>query len=252
MDRYKIVVAYDGTDYFGWQVQKERPSVAETLQDIFQQVFRKDIKILGASRTDAGVHALGQVATFTSDMMIQPEVLHQAWNNLLPPTIMIRSLQKVPTTFNPHRGVIAKTYWYHFFLERPLPVTQRYGWFYRYPLDIQKLNESLQVFVGEHDFRSFCTGNDLGDDTIRRIDSISLEYIEQFNVYRIAVTGPKFLRYMIRRIVGASMEVASRNDLSVADIKRIMEQKSPEHALPNAPAKGLVLYTIVYDSGESV
>ena len=246
MQRYKIIVAYDGTDYFGWQVQKESLSVAQVLQDTFNSVFKKDISLLGASRTDAGVHALGQVATFVVDITIAPEVMLNAWNNLLPPDIVIRSLEEVPDDYSPHKNVHYKTYWYHFFMQRPLPFTQRYGWHYRYPVDLKKLQECFKVFIGTHDFRSFCTGDDMGDDTIRLIDSITLEYLPEYNAYRIAITGPRFLRYMIRRIVGACLEVASRDHLTLDYLKQVLEEKNPEHTLPNAPAKGLMLSVIVY------
>jgi tRNA pseudouridine38-40 synthase len=243
--RYKIVVAYDGTDYFGWQVQKEVPSVAQTLQDTFFTVFNRSISILGASRTDAGVHAMGQIATFTTDLLISPSKMLQAWTNILSPDITIRSLQEVPLEFNLHASVVCKTYYYHFFLERPLPFIQRYGWFYRYPVDIAKLRRCLTLFVGTHDFRSFCTGTDMGEDTVRQIDAATVEWSPEYNAYRIAIIGPKFMRYMIRRIVGACLEVASRDTLTEDDIIRLLHAKNPEHTMPNAPAKGLMLHTIL-------
>lgn len=242
--RYKIVVAYDGTDYFGWQVQKEVPSVAQTLQDAFYSVFNRPISILGASRTDGGVHAMGQIATFCSDLVITPTKMLQGWTNILSPDITIRSLQEVPLDFNLHNTVVSKTYYYHFFLERPLPIVQRYGWFFHYQVDIEKMQRCLNVFIGTHDYRSFCTGTDMGEDTVRTIDSATVEYLQQYKAYRVAVTGPKFMRYMIRRIVGACLDVASRDTLSESDIIKVLHAKNPEHTLPNAPAKGLMLYKI--------
>jgi tRNA pseudouridine38-40 synthase len=244
--RYKIIVAYDGTAYHGWQVQKELPTVAGTLQNSFRDVFQKEISILGASRTDVGVHALGQVATFSSDLVIEPQGLLHAWSNKLSPDIVIRSLEEAPADFNPHHNVHYKTYWYHFFLTRPLPVVQRYGWFYKYPLDLKKLDVVLQTFVGTHDFRSFCTGDEMGDDTVRTIDSITLSYQEQFDAYRIQVRGERFLHHMIRRIVGASLDVAARNVLSLEYLPEVLAEKDPEQNLTNAPGQGLMLAEIVY------
>lgn len=244
-NQYKIIVAYDGSDFFGWQAQKEVVSVAGTLQNIFERVFNKKIKLAGASRTDAGVHAMGQVAVFYTDLVIDTDKMLRGWSNILPPTIVIRSLEKVEK-FNPYRNVVAKTYWYHFFLERPTPFTQRFGWHYRYSVDIEKLQESLNVFLGTHDFKAFCSDDERGDDTIRHIEKIEVQWLPEYAAYRISITGPKFLRYMIRRIVGAAIEVASRNHLGPHDIKRVLAAKNPEHLLPNAPAKGLVLYTIEY------
>jgi tRNA pseudouridine38-40 synthase len=245
MGHYKITVAYDGTDYFGWQVQKEKLSVAQKLQDVFEAVFDKKILILGASRTDAGVHAMGQVASFGVDLDIASNKMMRAWNNVLPPEIVIRSLKEVPEQFNPFINVVSKTYWYHFFLEHPLPFAARYGWHYRYPVNIEKLQQCLDVFVGTHDFRSFCSGDDL-PNTVRRIDKVDVKFVPEYNAYRIEIIGPKFLRYMIRRIVGACIEVASRNHLAIEDIKRVLDAKNPEHTLPTAPAKGLMLYKIIY------
>lgn len=245
MLRLKIIVAYDGTDYFGWQVQPEQKTVAGMLQETFAYVFGSGIVISAASRTDAGVHALGQVAVFTTDLAIEPEQLRSAWQNVLPESILIRSIEAVSLDFNPRHRVKQKTYYYHFFQERPLPMVARYGFNYRFPVDIKKLHECLQVFVGTHDFRSFCTGDEY-ENTVRTIDSISIEYLHRFKSYRIIVKGPGFLRYMIRRIVGACLEVASRDTLTIADLQKALEQKNPLQLLPTAPAHGLWLYKIVY------
>jgi len=247
MQRYKIIVAYDGTDYCGWQRQKCVPSVAQRLEDTFKIVFDKKISIAGVSRTDAGVHALGQVASFQTDIAIDPNKLFFAWNNMLPSDIVIRKLEPVGVDFSVHKNVVQKTYHYHFFTQRPLPFVQRYGWFYRYPVDMQKLEKVLRVFVGTHDFRSFCTGDER-EDTVRIIETIYLEHYKRYNAYRVVVKGPKFLRYMVRRIVGAAIEVASREHLSISGLQAVLDKKDPEHTLPNAPAKGLMLYKVAYEN----
>lgn len=245
MQKYKIIVAYDGTDYCGWQKQKCVPSITQKLEDTFAVVFEKSISIVGVSRTDAGVHSLGQVASFRSDFAITQEKMFSAWNNMLSPDIVIRDLQKIPQDESIHQNVVQKTYYYHFFTKRPLPFVQRYGWYYRYPIDIEKLQNALNVFIGTHDFRSFCTGDDR-EDTVRTIDEISLEHFTRFNAYRIVVKGPRFLRYMVRRIVGAVIEVASRRNLSIDYLQEVLDERDPEQTLPNAPAKGLLLYKIKY------
>jgi tRNA pseudouridine38-40 synthase len=250
MLRYTLVVAYDGTDYFGWQLQKDKPSIAQALQTAFEQTFKKNITLIGASRTDAGVHAVGQVAAFSTELDIAAQTMHWAWNNALPADIMIRSLTNVDATFHPQKNVKQKTYYYHVFLQRPLPFVQRYGWFYKYPIDQQKLKELTKIFVGKHDFRSFCTGDEMGEDTIRTIDEIIIEEFKRFNMLRVTVKGERFMRHMIRRLVGALLEGASRNYLSERDLCDILAAKNPEHELPNAPAKGLMLYKIIYHAGE--
>lgn len=246
--QYKIIIAYDGTDFFGWQALPGLPTVAQTMQDVFAKVFNQQIILRGVSRTDAGVHALGQVATFKTNRDLDPEKILFAWNNLLPQSIVIQSCEAVADDFNIHAHVEQKTYQYHFFTNRPVPFTARYGWYFRYPVNLDKLKDCLQVFVGTHDFRSFCTGADeefkLG--TVRTIDSAGLEYIEQLNAYRITIKGHSFLRHMIRRIVGACLQVASSDELAVHTLHTALAEKNPAQQLPNAPAQGLVLCKVKY------
>lgn len=178
MKTYKITVSYDGTAYSGWQFQQHKTAIINILQEQFKKLFNQEIKLLGSSRTDAGVHAIGQVARFSCDITIDPSRMMFAWNNALPNDILIRDLMVVDDEFNP-RNVIKKIYYYHFFVSKPLPFIARYGWHITQPVDIKKLQQSLQVFVGTHDFRSFCTGYDK-ENTIRIVDSISLVYVKRF------------------------------------------------------------------------
>lgn len=245
MASYKIVIAYDGTDYEGWQVQPHGRTVANELQRVFEKVFSLPIKLVGSSRTDAGVHALGQVAHFSSDLDLDPVAMQQAWSNRLPADISIRSLQRVDTSFHSQRNVQEKTYWYHVALARPLPFVQRYACDYHYPIDQKKLYEALQVFVGTHDFRSFCTGYER-ENTVRTITSIKLTPFSRYGVLRIEVTGPAFLYLMVRRIVGAALMIASHADMDITYLYQALEKKDPKQILPTAPAKGLMLANIVY------
>ncbi len=248
MSFYKIIISYDGTDFFGWQFQPNKTSVAGVLQNTFAKTFGSPIKLLGASRTDAGVHAHGQVAVFSADVAISAEKMFEAWNNLLPESIVIHSLEKIEQKFNPRFGVARKVYEYHFTLERPLPTNARYVHFFRRPIDLEKFKQCLQIFVGEHDFRSFSTGTPIGNSTVRRIDEIAMSYDDTNKTHTISVKGPRFLQYMIRRIVGACLHVASRGDIPVTRLKEVLEEKNPRQALPKAPAKGLVLQSIRYKS----
>jgi tRNA pseudouridine38-40 synthase len=244
--RYKAVVAYDGTDYHGWQAQPDRPTVVQTLQDTFATVFGRPISIVGVSRTDAGVHALNQIATFTTDLDVDVKTMRWAWHNRLPGDIILRSLELVPDTHNIYHNVAQKTYVYNLFAQRPLPFLHRYGWHIQQAFDEHKLQDALQMFVGTHDFRSFCAGDEERSDTVRTIDSITLCYNKRLKMHKVIVKGPAFLRYMIRRIVGASVAIAMRSQLAASDIKQLLERKNPDHTLPNAPAQGLVLYRIKY------
>jgi len=246
MNTYKLTIAYDGTNYYGWQAQSHKPSIAQALNHAFKTVFKSEIRVLGASRTDAGVHAMGQVARIRTDLAITPDKLKWAWNNALPSDITTRSLQLVNDSFNPFCDVSQKIYYYHFFIERPLPLIQRYGYYYPYKLDFDLLRQALQFFVGTHDFCSFKSSEDLRENTIRTIDAIDLEYIPRYKMYRITVKGQKFLRHMIRRIVGASLSIASKQGHSLQSLQDVMNACDPKHTLPNAPAKGLMLHKIIY------
>lgn len=251
MYKYKLIISYDGTDYYGWQSQKKLPSVCATLQKIFYTIFNQSIIVKGISRTDAGVHALGQVASFVCPLNIDPNKMLFAWNNKLPSSIVIRSIEKIDPSISLFDEIDYKVYQYHFFLERPLPFIARYGWYYYYRVDLDKLHECLKVFIGTHDFSSFRSSEDPRENTVRTIHDISLEYLKRYKVYRITVVGTSFLRHMIRRLVGACIEVASRDHMPVRTLVKALEAKDPHQQLPNAPSHGLLLRKIIYKNEES-
>lgn len=246
--KYKLIIAYDGTDFSGWQVQKNQRSVANMLESIFCSIFKREIRLLAASRTDAGVHAHGQVATFTTDLPLDAQKMMWAFNRGLPSSIMIRSLEMVDPSFHPRYDVVQKVYWYHFFTEQSLPWVERYGYYSQKPVDLALLEQALQIFVGTHDFRSFCTGSEL-KNTVRTIDSIVLDGNPQFNAYRIIFKGQGFLRYMIRRIVGGCFAVA-QGALPLDELRAILKEKDPHQQIVTAPAQGLMLYEILYKKCE--
>ncbi len=244
--KYKIIVAYDGTNYHGWQMQKNQPTITQALQDTFTKVFGTCISILGASRTDAGVHALGQVASFKTDLIIDTQKMRFAWNNALPKDIKITQLAIASKNFHPFYGVEKKTYHYHIFLNEPSPMVQRYGLHYHFNVDLEKLKQALQVFVGTHDFKSFCAADVETDNTVRTVDAVSVDFIPEWQAYRISITAERFLRYMIRRLVGAALKVARDDNLSIEDLQKTLAAKNPNNLFPTAAAKGLTLQKIVY------
>jgi len=130
----------------------------------------------------------------------------------------------------------------------PLPFVQRYGWYYRYSINFDKLQEAFQIFTGTHDFRSFCTGDHYRAGTVRKIDTIDIIKESSSSALQIVFTGERFMRHMIRRLVGAAIAVATRTDLSCTDLHTIFAAKNPSHSLPTAPACGLLLYKIIYRS----
>lgn len=243
--KLRIVVAYDGTDFAGWQTQPNQRGVANLLQNRFHAVFKERIKLIGSSRTDAGVHALGQVAIFQTTLNLDLERIKEVWNNALPSSIVIRSIDHCPDDFHPRYDVTQKTYHYHFFDLRPLPFVQRYGFFFQERVDFEKLKNALAIFEGTHDFRSFCTGDET-ESTIRTIDEICLEFNQSLNAHRIVFKGKGFLRYLIRRIVGACLYVSSKKELDITMLQRALDEKNSNQPLPKAEAQGLMLVQIDY------
>ena len=246
MNTFKLVIAYDGTGYNGWQEQPGLPTIEGLFKKRLRDVFKKEIPFTGASRTDAGVHAFGQVARIQFDLDITPSHVKHVLNNALPTGISVRSVEQVPDTFHPRVGVAQKVYYYHFFTEQPMPFVSRYG-IYLPKLQSTQLDtfkEALLVFKGTHDFRSFVTGEQ-GRTTVRTIDEIDLLYNKKFDAYQVKVVGPSFLTHMIRRIVGASISVAT-SDLSKEVLLQALEKKDPEQHLYVAPPQGLLLQSIEY------
>ena len=244
---YKLTVSYDGTGYHGWQEQQGYPSIFRALYDSFQAIFKVPVELFGASRTDAGVHALGQVVRMKTDLDVESQKLMEAWNNRLPEALVIRDIKKVSSSFHPCHNVQQKTYWYHVFTERPVPFFVRYGWYVRLSLDEKKLKNALTVFVGKHDFRSFVSTGEEYASTVKTIDSIKVEMLDVMSGYRIIVKGHSFLHHMVRRMVGAAIHVATHEHLSVDDVRNAIDEKDPNQTLPNAPARGLMLHSIVYE-----
>ncbi len=249
MQKFKIIIAYDGTDFCGWAVQPGKVSVASTLEKSFYKIFKQEIAILGASRTDAGVHALNQVAQFHANLMLPEEGMRNAWNDLLPPSIHIRKLERVDNSFNPCRRVKQKTYYYVLFLKKPLPFVARFGWYYRFIhfVDMDKFYKCLQLYIGEHDFASFCKVEDPNKSTIRRIDSISVKKLERLSALLISIKGKSFLHFQIRRMIGYALDVARRKDLTIDYLQAVIDSKNPQQTLLKADGKGLCLRKVIYD-----
>jgi len=250
MSRYKIRVAYDGTAYAGWQVQPHAVSVAGMLLKTFEQVFGASCSLVGASRTDAGVHAYDQVMRIITPLSLSPEQIRAAWNNRLPTDIMIRSVQVVGDDFHPQFGVAHKEYWYHLFLERPLPFFARFGTQlpdYVHALDLPLFRQTLKLFEGTHDFTSFAR-IEPGYAPVRTVDEIRVEELRRHGALRVVVRGEGFLRFQIRRMVGAALMVArDRAAISYDDIKRLLvEPQRTSPAFFKIDARGLCLRRIVY------
>ncbi len=248
MVTYKLTVAYDGTDYHGWQWQPQKRSIDRVIRETFLAAFhQKELYLVGASRTDAGVHAQGQVVRVITHLDLTPEKLMLVLNKALPDDIVITDAVKIGDTFHPQHRVMEKTYEYRFFTKQPEPLVQRFGAYIPHRVDMEKLGRCLSVFVGTHDFQLFCK-EEPEKDTTRTINSISLGPCTQTGAVKITVKGPSFLRYMIRRIVGAALTAATKTTVTHHDLKQALIHKKQTKVLPTANAKGLCLKKIEYQS----
>jgi tRNA pseudouridine38-40 synthase len=248
LNRYKITIAYDGTDFCGWQAQPHDPTISVCMQEVFYKTFGEKISLVGASRTDTGVHALGQVVVFSTKLSLSPERLILAWNEHLPKSILIRSIRIVPESFDVYSNVYQKVYYYHLFLHQPIPFISRYGWYFRFInlVDWNKFSQALSLYIGTHDFSSFCKIRDCEKNPIRTIDRITLTKLSRWNIMRVTVRGRSFLRFQIRRMIGYALDVAWRKDLSVNYLKGVLENPNSQQTLLKAEAAGLCLRKVVY------
>lgn len=248
---YKLIVAYDGTDYCGWQRQKGVRSVDFVIRETFLRSFyQQDLLLVGASRTDAGVHTRGQVVRLRTQLDLIPFKLQYILNRSLPGDIVVMDCKKVSSRFHPQHGVLQKTYTYTFSLKKLFPMMGRYCYVFPHQLDIKLLQKALEVFIGTHDFRSFVK-EESDRNTVRTVDAVTLEPSACGQFFIITIKGPAFLRYMIRRMVGAAFVVASRLDLTIDDLRNQLSGSAHcPKLLITAPAKGLCLESIEYIKGE--
>ena len=198
MKRIRLLVSYDGTDYCGWQIQPNGITIEEILNEKLKKLTGEDIHVIGASRTDSGVHALGNVAVFDTDSPIPPERMAYALNQKLPADIVIVKSEEVPPDWHPrYQEQISKTYEYHIYnAQIPDPLKRRYSTFVSFPLDVGKMQDGAAYLEGEHDFASFCNIRTNAENTVRRIDRIEIE--KEDRDITIRVTGNGFLYNMVR------------------------------------------------------
>lgn len=244
MRRIKLIVAYDGTNYCGWQVQPNGNSVQAELERHLSDLLKEEIRITGASRTDAGVHALGNVAVFDTNARMPAEKVSFALNTRLPADIRIQDSCEVPMSFHPRFANTVKTYEYKIFNSRfPDPTKRLYSFFYYYPLDVEKMKEAAAYLVGEHDFKSFCTAKPEVENTVRTV--YSLEICKEEKLITIRIRGNGFLYNMVRIIAGTLIRVG-RGGMEPQEVKHILEARNRELAGDTARPEGLTLVKIEY------
>ena len=234
-----MTVAYDGTDYSGYQIQNNAPTIEGTLKEAILQVTGEDVTLIGGSRTDAGVHARCNIAVFDTGSPIPGEKFYYALNSKLPPEIRVVNSAEVEADFHPRHCDSRKTYEYH--IDRgpiPDPLYQRYRTHIYWDLDVEGMKRAAEHFMGEHDFASFCSAGGQTETTIRTI--YNCEVIEEGRHIIIRVQGNGFLYNMVRIIAGTLLEVGSGR-IAPEDIPGIINACDRQAAGPTAPAKGLVL-----------
>lgn len=245
MKRIMLIVSYDGTGYCGWQLQPEQITVEAVLNKELSGLLNEDIAVIGASRTDSGVHAMGNVAVFDTETRIPSEKICMALNQRLPEDIRIQRSMEVLPGFHPRRVNSRKTYEYRILNRKiAIPMERLYSTFYHYDLDAEAMQRAADYLVGEHDFKSFCSVKTQAEETVRTI--YRLQVSKQKDVITISVTGSGFLYNMVRIIAGTLLEVG-RGAVPPERIKEILEGCERSLAGPTAPAQGLTLIEIEYD-----
>jgi tRNA pseudouridine38-40 synthase len=247
MRRILITVSYDGTDYHGWQVQPGLATIQGVLESVLSQVEGSEVHVDGSGRTDAGVHALAQVAAFDLTNPIPLPNLKKAMNRLLPRDIRVTETAEAPKAFHPRYNATAKTYEYRILrAEICPPFDRRFVYHYPYPLDEARMAAAARLIEGEHDFSAFAAADPsdgLGRSKVRRIFWSCLTRQGDRLIYRVRGSG--FLKHMVRNIVGVLLE-AGKGNLTNADIEARLKPGCTIPAGPSAPARGLFLVGVVY------
>ncbi len=244
MNKYKLICEYDGTGYSGWQAQKNAKSVQGAIIDAAGKFLDAPAEVQGAGRTDAGVHALGQVAHLETARKINPEALRIGLNDLLPASINILSVQSAHPRFHARHSAVSRSYLY-LIAKRRTALAKKYVWWIKDDLDIGRMRQALAVFQGFHDFASFADKRmDKNASTQVDVEDVVLQEFPNLIVIRIA--GSHFLWKMVRRIVGMAVE-AGRANLRTGDLEQMLHDYSDIPARHTAPPSGLYLEKVLYE-----
>lgn len=246
MYNYKIVVAYDGTRYKGWQTQKmTEATIQGKLEAILEKAVGYPVDVIGSGRTDAGVHAIGQVANFHLQESFTEEALLEMFNEYLPEDIAVLSVEEVPERFHSRFSAVEKTYRYRIHRDKISNVFERkYVYTYTEPLHIENMKKAAGYMVGTMDYTSFCGNKHMKKSAVRSVYEIRLEADEK--EIKILYRGNGFLQNMIRIMTGTLIEVG-QGKRKPEDIPKLIEAKNREAAGYTAPAQGLMLMEVKYD-----
>jgi tRNA pseudouridine38-40 synthase len=252
MRYFKLTIAYDGTDFHGWQIQSNKPTIQGEIVNVLRRITQEDTALHGAGRTDAGVHAWGQVGSFRTESSLSAGEFQRALNALLPPTIRIRSAEEVGPDFNARWSARGKIYRYRVYRGKIVPpMLWRYVLHYPFPLDEDAMRDAAARFIGIHDFTSFAASTGSAEDdqtrsTEREIFSTTLFRSADNEELVFTVHGRSFLRYMVRKMVGTLLDVG-RGKLTPADIDRLYERKDRSKSGPTVPPQGLCMVSVDHD-----
>ena len=246
MKRVRMVLAYDGTNYCGWQLQPNGITIEEVLNQELSRLLKEPIAVIGASRTDSGVHAEGNVAVFDTQNRMPADKICFALNQRLPEDIRILSSEQVDCGWHPRKQNCVKTYEYRILNRKiAMPTKRLYSHFCYFPLDIEKMRQGASYLVGEHDFKSFCTVRGQAEETVRTVYSLDVE--KQEDMITIRISGSGFLYNMVRIIAGTLMK-AGMGVYPPEHVKEILKARDRQKAGPTAPARGLTLISMEYET----
>ncbi len=244
MRNIKLLIEYDGTNYHGWQIQPNGITIQEVLQKNLAIMTRQRVRLIGSGRTDAGVHALGQVGNFHTDSSIPVEGLRRGLNSLLPSDIVIKSVEEVAPDFNAQLMAKRKTYVY-WILNREIPsaLHRCYSWRYPVPVDLESMQGAAQLLVGRNDFSSFRAVDADTGNPVREV--FRADWFDRSPFLYFAIEADGFLKQMVRNIVGTLVDVG-RGKISREEFKRILEARDRRQAKMTAPPQGLFLLKVDY------
>jgi tRNA pseudouridine38-40 synthase len=245
LNNFKLTIEYDGSDYHGWQRQKNDRTIQGEIEKALQTMTSKQVALIGSGRTDAGVHAMGQVANFSVETQLNAENFQRGLNSLLPADIVIKACKLVNRKFHARYDVKSKTYTYRI-INREIPpaIGRQYAWFIPKQLDLEAMGHAIRYFIGFHDFKAFEGTGSPRSNTIRHVLNADLkEEKHEYLVFEIEADG--FLRFMVRNIVGTLVDVGLLR-LTPDDFKKILHSKDRNQAGLTAPPHGLFLMAVKY------
>jgi tRNA pseudouridine38-40 synthase len=251
--KYRLTIAYDGTDYGGWQVQRNAVSIQSLIEQSLGTILRAPAAIVGSGRTDAGVHALGQSAHFSTNASIDPKKTLASLNGLLPAKIRILDIVTVPLDFHARYHAVSKIYHYRLHLSQvPDPFKHRYAYHVPHPVDLHRLKKNASQWIGTHDFTSFANEASRGPaakDAVRTLHR--LDVIEESGGVRLEFEGDGFLYKMVRNIVGTLLDICAEK-IAEDQIPSILAAKDRKLAGRAAPPHGLYLVEVKYESKKGI